>query len=163
ALIGSFLTGLYTFRLYFIVFRGEPSPFVREHHHRHHGKEGPRTMLLPVAVLAVLAAIGGWIQFAPFWTPITHWLEPVATTLPARISARRRSTPAAACAGSRTACCAPTSSSSAPAWPWWRSSSSSCDDGLLLHLAPDLAADRRGDRRLGAAALAIRDRGAGRA
>src|ERR1700740_1405734 len=51
ALVGAFLTGLYTFRLYFIVFPGEPSPFVQEHHHAHHGKEGPLTMLVPVAAL----------------------------------------------------------------------------------------------------------------
>ncbi len=38
-------------------------------------------MLLPVAVLAVLAVIGGWIQFSPFWHPLTTWLEPVAATL----------------------------------------------------------------------------------
>jgi NADH-quinone oxidoreductase subunit L len=81
ALAGTFLTGLYTFRLYFIVFPGEPSPFVREHHHSHHGKEGPWTMTVPVAILAVLATIGGWIQFAPLWTPVTTWLEPVARTL----------------------------------------------------------------------------------
>src|SRR2546425_10028368 len=81
ALIGTFLTGLYTFRLYFIVFPGEPAPFVREHHHAHHGKEGPRTMLVPVGMLAVLSVIGGWIQFAPIWTPLTRWLEPVARTL----------------------------------------------------------------------------------
>src|SRR5882762_6209399 len=81
ALIGTFLTGLYTFRLYFIVFRGEPIPLVREHYHAHHGKEGPRTMLVPVGILAVLAVIGGWIQFAPFWTPVTRWLEHVAPTL----------------------------------------------------------------------------------
>jgi NADH-quinone oxidoreductase subunit L len=82
ALVGTFLTGLYTFRLYFLVFRGEPSAFVREHHHSHHGKEGPWTMMLPVAVLAVLAVIGGWLQFSPFWHPLTDWLEPVARTLP---------------------------------------------------------------------------------
>jgi NADH-quinone oxidoreductase subunit L len=81
ALIGTFLTGLYTFRLYFIVFPGEPIPFVREHYHAHQGKEGPRTMLVPVGVLTVLAVIGGWIQFAPIWTPVTNWLEPVARTL----------------------------------------------------------------------------------
>jgi NADH-quinone oxidoreductase subunit L len=81
-LIGAFLTGLYTFRMYFIVFPGEPIPFVREHHHEHHGREGPKTMLVPVGILTVLAAIGGWIQFAPFWEPITNWLEPVAATLP---------------------------------------------------------------------------------
>jgi len=82
-LIGTFLTGLYTFRLYFIVFPGEPSAFVREHHHRHHGKEGPWTMLVPVAVLTVLAAVAGWIQFQPFWEPITHWLSNVVPTEPA--------------------------------------------------------------------------------
>jgi NADH-quinone oxidoreductase subunit L len=80
-LAGAFLTGLYTFRLYFIVFPGEPSAFVREHHHAHHGKEGPLTMLVPVGVLTVLAVIGGWIQFSPFWHPLTNWLAPVAPTL----------------------------------------------------------------------------------
>ena len=69
ALIGAFLTGLYTFRLYFIVFPGEPSAFVEEHHHDHHGLEGPWTMLIPVAVLTVLSVVGGWIQFEPLWHP----------------------------------------------------------------------------------------------
>jgi NADH-quinone oxidoreductase subunit L len=86
ALTGTLLTGIYTFRLYFLVFPGEPSPFVREHHHDHGtakgwGKEGPLTMLVPVGILTVLAVIGGWIQWAPFWTPLTTWLEPVARTL----------------------------------------------------------------------------------
>jgi NADH-quinone oxidoreductase subunit L len=80
-LVGAFLTGVYTFRLYFLVFPGEPSAFVREHHHAHHGQEGPLTMLVPVGVLAVLAVIGGWIQFSPFWHPLTTWLAPVAQTL----------------------------------------------------------------------------------
>jgi NADH-quinone oxidoreductase subunit L len=73
-LVGAFLTGLYTFRLYFIVFG--PGEARAEHH-----GEGPWTMLLPVGVLSVLAIVGGWIQFAPFWTPVTHWLEPAARTL----------------------------------------------------------------------------------
>jgi NADH-quinone oxidoreductase subunit L len=81
ALIGTFLTGLYTFRLYFIVFPGEPSAFVEEHHHDHHGLEGPWTMLIPVGVLTVLSAVGGWIQFSPYWHPLTNWLAPVAHTL----------------------------------------------------------------------------------
>jgi NADH-quinone oxidoreductase subunit L len=106
-LAGAFLTGLYTFRLIFVVFGGPESDFVRTHlytaHAGHdHGlgpnepgaepaalhedrdtvsrgerqTEGPWTMTAPVAVLAVLAAIGGWIQFADLWTPIEHWLEP---------------------------------------------------------------------------------------
>jgi len=81
ALVGAFLTGLYTFRLYFIVFRGEPSAFAREHYHAHHGKEGPWTMLVPVGVLTVLAVVGGWLQFSPVWHPLTTWLDPVARTL----------------------------------------------------------------------------------
>src|SRR6185437_11190116 len=73
-LVGAFLTGLYTFRLYFIVFG--PGEARAEH-----DGEGPWTMLLPVGVLSLLAIVGGWIQFAPFWTPVTHWLEPAARTL----------------------------------------------------------------------------------
>ena len=38
-------------------------------------------MLIPVGVLAVLAVIGGWIQFSPLWHPLTNWLDPVARTL----------------------------------------------------------------------------------
>ena len=79
ALVGTYLTGLYTFRLYFIVFgRTKAGSDPAE---RGLTPEGPRTMLLPVGILAVLAVIGGWIQFAPFWHPLTNWLEPVARTL----------------------------------------------------------------------------------
>jgi NADH-quinone oxidoreductase subunit L len=104
ALIGTFLTGLYAFRLYLIVFPGEPSPFVQEHlmrgshaagaegthdrsahqvhgpdHEVHeHAGEGPFSMTATVAVLAVLAVVGGWIQFAPLWHPVSDWLDPVA-------------------------------------------------------------------------------------
>jgi NADH-quinone oxidoreductase subunit L len=76
--VGALLTGVYAFRLFFIVFTGEPSPFAREHLHRHHGKEGPVSMLWTVGVLAVLSVVGGWIQFAPLWHPLTDWLDPVA-------------------------------------------------------------------------------------
>ena len=82
ALIGTFLTGLYTFRLYFIVFGGErclaPLRGARHRTASDDGREGPLTMLVPVGVLAVLAVIGGWIQFAPLWHPLTNWLDPVA-------------------------------------------------------------------------------------
>jgi NADH-quinone oxidoreductase subunit L len=82
ALAGTFLTGLYAFRLYFVVFPGEPSPFVQEHAEDHeHGGEGPFSMTAPVAVLAVLSVIGGWVQFAPLWHPVSDWLEPAARPL----------------------------------------------------------------------------------
>jgi len=32
-------------------------------------------------VLAVLSIIGGWIQWAPLWHPISNWLDPVAPPL----------------------------------------------------------------------------------
>jgi NADH-quinone oxidoreductase subunit L len=77
-LIGTFLTALYAFRMIFIVFGGEPSPFVREHLHRPGHTMPALWMAWTVGALAVLATFGGWIQFSPFWTPITHFLEPVA-------------------------------------------------------------------------------------
>jgi NADH-quinone oxidoreductase subunit L len=77
-MVGTFLTGLYAFRLFFIVFTGEPSAFAREHYHAHHGQEGPLSMRWTVGVLAVLSAVAGFIQFAPLWEPLTRWLEPVA-------------------------------------------------------------------------------------
>ena len=77
-LVGAFLTGLYAFRLYFIVFTGEPSAFAREHFHAHHGKEGPLSMRWTVGTLALLSAVGGFLQFAPLWHPLSTWLGPVA-------------------------------------------------------------------------------------
>jgi NADH-quinone oxidoreductase subunit L len=79
--IGAFLTGLYTFRLLFLVFWGEPSAYAREHHHLHDGKEGPALMFWPVAVLALLSVVGGWIQFAGVWTPISNFLHSAAPPL----------------------------------------------------------------------------------
>jgi NADH-quinone oxidoreductase subunit L len=38
-------------------------------------------MYLTVGALTVLAAVGGWLQFADVWTPVTDWLEPVAQPL----------------------------------------------------------------------------------
>jgi NADH-quinone oxidoreductase subunit L len=79
---GALLTGLYTFRMFFIVFGGEKSEFAQEHLHKPEGKlEGPLSMIWTVSVLTVLSVIGGWIQFTPFWEPLNKWLEPVAPSL----------------------------------------------------------------------------------
>jgi NADH-quinone oxidoreductase subunit L len=79
---GTFLTGLYTFRMLFVVFGGEPSPYVQEHPPHAHGDGVARwSMYLTVGVLTVLAAIGGGFQFAGVWTTISDWLEPVAPPL----------------------------------------------------------------------------------
>jgi NADH-quinone oxidoreductase subunit L len=78
-LFGTFLTGLYAFRLFFVVFGGEQSTFAKEHFHDHHGKEGPISMVWTVTVLAVLSVVGGFLQFAPKWHPLSDWLSQVAT------------------------------------------------------------------------------------
>jgi NADH-quinone oxidoreductase subunit L len=77
-LAGTFLTGLYTFRLLFIVFWGEPSAFVREHFHALRRDAVGISLAAPVGVLAVLSVVGGWIQFSPWWHPVETWLQTVA-------------------------------------------------------------------------------------
>jgi NADH-quinone oxidoreductase subunit L len=79
-LIGALLTGLYTSRLYFAVWRGEPSALVEEHAHAGHG-EGPRSMLYPVGVLTVLATIGGLVVIPGVWEPFLHWIDETAEPL----------------------------------------------------------------------------------
>jgi len=76
-LAGAFLTGVYAFRLFFIVFTGEPSAFAREHFHSHHDQEGPVSMLWTVAALGMLSVVGGLLQFAPVWHLLSTWLDPV--------------------------------------------------------------------------------------
>jgi NADH-quinone oxidoreductase subunit L len=80
-LIGTFLTGLYTFRMLFMVFWGEPSAFVREHFHPLGRDVVGYALGLPVAVLAVLAAVGGFLQFDGVWMGVSNWLDPVAPAL----------------------------------------------------------------------------------
>jgi len=76
-LLGAFLTGVYAFRLYFIVFGGERSEFASEHLHEPHGRlEAAPSMVWTVSVLAVLATIGGLLQFANVWHPLSTWLAP---------------------------------------------------------------------------------------
>ncbi len=55
-LFGAFMTGLYTFRLIFIAFFGET------HHHGVHAPHAKFTHDLPLAILAVLALLGGFIH-----------------------------------------------------------------------------------------------------
>src|ERR687888_1665036 len=80
-IVGAFLTGVYTFRMIFLVFGGEPSEHVEGHLHVPQRDVPGAALAVPVAVLAVLATIGGWIQFAGVWTPISDWLGPVAPPL----------------------------------------------------------------------------------
>jgi NADH-quinone oxidoreductase subunit L len=80
AIAGTLLTGLYTFRLVFRVFHGEPDPFVEKTYDTHHG-EGPRVMLIPVGVLAVGSMLVGWLQVPGGWQAVSDWLDPVVPPL----------------------------------------------------------------------------------
>ena len=79
-LVGAFLTGLYIFRMIFIVFGGEPSPFVREHLHRPGHTMPALWMAWTVGALAFLSVFGGWLQFAGVWHPLSDFIEPVAAS-----------------------------------------------------------------------------------
>jgi NADH-quinone oxidoreductase subunit L len=77
-LLGALLTGLYSFRLYYLVFHGEPA--AEPHATEHHG-EGDRSMLVPVGVLAVGSTIVGFLAIPGVWEPFETWLEPVVEPL----------------------------------------------------------------------------------
>jgi NADH-quinone oxidoreductase subunit L len=80
-LLGALLTGLYTFRLYFRVFHGEPSELVTAHTHGEHRGEGASSMLVPVGVLALGATFIGFLAIPGVWEPFETWLEPVVPPL----------------------------------------------------------------------------------
>jgi NADH-quinone oxidoreductase subunit L len=81
-LAGAFLTGLYSFRLYLLVFGGTQSEFAQEHLHRPEGRlEAPLSMVWTVSVLALGATVAGFLQFGRVWHPLTTWLAPVAAPL----------------------------------------------------------------------------------
>jgi NADH-quinone oxidoreductase subunit L len=80
-LVGAFLTGLYTFRMVFMVFGGEPSGYAREHLHKPGRTEPWIWMALTVAALAALSVIGGWIQIPGVWHPFADFLEPAVVPL----------------------------------------------------------------------------------
>jgi NADH-quinone oxidoreductase subunit L len=80
-LAGTFLTGLYTFRMVFIVFGGEPSPYAREHLHRPERTEPWMWMAVTVGVLTIGAVVAGWVQIPGLWHPLTDFLEPTVEPL----------------------------------------------------------------------------------
>ncbi|MCE1165430.1 MAG: NADH-quinone oxidoreductase subunit L [Bacteroidetes bacterium] len=74
-LITAGFTAFYMFRLVGLTFFGKPR-YNSEHIHPH---ESPRTMTVPLIILAVLSAIGGFIGLPHVmgFNALEHWLEPV--------------------------------------------------------------------------------------
>ena len=65
------MTTFYMFRLYFLTFKGD---FRGTHDQEHHLHESPKSMTIPLVVLAVLSVVGGFIGI-PEVLGGTHFLE----------------------------------------------------------------------------------------
>ncbi len=68
AVITAGLTAFYMFRLYFNIFWNKD---YSSHHHdttEHHHGEAPKTMLLPLLILAVLSVVAGFVPFSKLVT-----------------------------------------------------------------------------------------------
>jgi NADH-quinone oxidoreductase subunit L len=75
--LGAGMTAFYMFRLLFLTFWGKER---MDEHTKHHLHESPRNVVYPLAALAVLSLVGGFVGL-PGWTGISnrfeHFLEPV--------------------------------------------------------------------------------------
>jgi NADH-quinone oxidoreductase subunit L len=74
ALVTVLLTGFYVFRAFFLAFHGPSHVDPQVAHHMH--KPGV-SMTVPVVILTVLAALGGYVQFIGGPGAVDRWLEPV--------------------------------------------------------------------------------------
>jgi len=61
-LAGVFVTALYSFRLFFLVFHGEGP---RDHHARGHIHESPAVVTVPLILLAIPSVVIGWFAAGP--------------------------------------------------------------------------------------------------
>jgi NADH-quinone oxidoreductase subunit L len=61
-LSGVFITALYTFRMFFMTFHGEPR---MDHHTREHLHESPWVVTVPLIMLAIPSALIGWFTVEP--------------------------------------------------------------------------------------------------
>ena len=76
AAIGAFLTSFYMFRLTYLTFYGASRVEPEVEHHIH---ESPQVMMVPLMILAGLAAIGGFVGFPPEHGWFHGFLASVAT------------------------------------------------------------------------------------
>ncbi|MEW6581301.1 MAG: NADH-quinone oxidoreductase subunit L [Actinomycetota bacterium] len=84
--VAAALTAFYMFRLLFRTFHAtEP-----EGGYAHTPHPSGWAMNVPVAILAVLAAIGGWLQVPGGWHAISDWLAPVLADVPEPLEATTR-------------------------------------------------------------------------
>ncbi|MDQ3046065.1 MAG: NADH-quinone oxidoreductase subunit L [Bacteroidota bacterium] len=70
-ILGAAMTTFYMFRVYFLTFKGEFRGTKEQLHHLH---ESPKSMTIPLVVLAVLSIVGGFVGI-PAALHGTHFLE----------------------------------------------------------------------------------------
>jgi NADH-quinone oxidoreductase subunit L len=71
------MTSFYMFRLIFLTFNGKSRVEPEVEHHIH---ESPRSMLIPLVILAVLSIVGGWLSWPEIFggnSRFIHFLEPI--------------------------------------------------------------------------------------
>lgn len=82
--ITAFMTAFYMWRLMYMTFWGQSRAELEVQQHVH---ESPRVMTVPLTVLAIGSAIGGWVAVPKIWSGLgpafqvfERWLEPVWVT-----------------------------------------------------------------------------------
>ncbi len=74
---GVFVTALYSFRMFFLVFHGEGP---RDEHAKHHIHESPKVVTVPLVLLAIPSVILGYLAIGPML--FGDWFEGVIFVLP---------------------------------------------------------------------------------
>jgi NADH-quinone oxidoreductase subunit L len=80
ALLASLLTAFYMFRLYFLTFGGKVRA---DHHTMEHIHESPKSITVPLIILAILSAVGGFLGFPEVFggsNRLGEFLAPVFAT-----------------------------------------------------------------------------------
>ncbi|HEY4491547.1 MAG TPA: NADH-quinone oxidoreductase subunit L, partial [Acidobacteriota bacterium] len=81
--LAALMTAFYMFRLVFLAFYGQPR---MDHHAQEHIHESPKSMTIPLTILAILSIVGGFMGIpailgGPGPIDFYHWLEPVTGSI----------------------------------------------------------------------------------
>lgn len=80
--LAALFTAFYMFRLVYLTFLGDCRASAEQKHHLH---ESPKTMTIPLMILAALSIVGGWIGIPHLLSlgiipnVFHHWLEPAVS------------------------------------------------------------------------------------
>ena len=72
------MTAFYMFRLIFMTFHGASRV---DHEVEHHIHESPKSMLVPLVILAVLSIVGGWLSWPEIFGGNSHFIHFLSTVV----------------------------------------------------------------------------------